>query len=190
MTGKRIGYIRVSSFEQNPERQLDGIELNKCFIDKASGKDVMRPQLLAMLNYIREGDTVIIHSMDRLARNLDDLRRLVHDMTSQNICIQFLKESLTFSGDDTAMSKFLLSVMGAFAEFERSLIKERKMEGIALAKKRGVYKGRKPKLTQEQLENIKKALAEGQKKSHIAKEFHISRETLYQYLKNSHNFTK
>lgn len=125
MTGKRIGYIRVSSFEQNPERQLDGIKLNKCFIDKASGKDVMRPQLLAMLNYIREGDTVIIHSMDRLARNLDDLRRLVHDITAQKICIQFLKENLTYSGDDTAMSKFLLSVMGAFAEFERSLIKER-----------------------------------------------------------------
>ena len=190
MTGKRIGYIRVSSFEQNPERQLDGIKLNKSFIDKASGKDVMRPQLLAMLNYIREGDTVIIHSMDRLARNLDDLRRLVHDITAQNICIQFLKENLTFSGDDTAMSKFLLSVMGAFAEFERSLIKERQMEGIALAKKRGAYKGRKSKLTYEQLEDIKKALAEGKKKSHIAKDFQISRETLYQYLKNSHGSRK
>lgn len=159
------------------QRQLDGIELNKCFIDKASGKDVMRPQLLAMLNYIREGDTVIIHSMDRLARNLDDLRRLVHNITAQNIRIQFLKESLTFSGDDTAMSKFLLSVMGAFAEFERSLIKERQMEGIALAKKRSAYKGRKPKLTREQLEDIKKDLACGAKKSHVAKKFQISRET-------------
>ena len=133
MSGKKIGYIRVSSFEQNPERQLEGITLNKKFIDKASGKNTVRPQLEAMLDYARDGDTIIIHSMDRLARNLDDLRKLVMQLTRQQIKVEFVKEGLTFTGEDSPMSKLLLSVMGAFAEFERALIKERQMEGIVLA---------------------------------------------------------
>ena len=87
MSGKRIGYIRVSSFEQNPERQLESIILDKKFIDKASGKNTVRPQLEAMLDYVRDGDTVVVHSMDRLARNLDDLRRLVTQLTDQQIRI-------------------------------------------------------------------------------------------------------
>ena len=115
MSGKRIGYIRVSSFEQNPERQLESISLDKKFIDKASGKNTVRPQLEAMLDYARDGDTIIVHSMDRLARNLDDLRRLVTQLTDQQIRIEFLKEGLTFTGEDSPMSKLLLSVMGAFA---------------------------------------------------------------------------
>jgi len=123
MTGKRIGYIRVSSLDQNHERQLEGIKLDKCFTDKASGKDVNRPELEAMLNYVRDGDIIIVHSMDRLARNLDDLRKLVQQLTSQKIKIEFLKENLTFTGEDAPMSKLLLSVMVAFAEFERSLIR-------------------------------------------------------------------
>jgi DNA invertase Pin-like site-specific DNA recombinase len=143
MSGKTIGYIRVSSFEQNHERQLEAEKLDKIFTDKASGKDVNRPQLEALLNYVREGDTVVIHSMDRLARNLDDLRRLVFDVTSRHIKIQFLKENLIFTGEDSPLANLLLSVMGAFAEFERALIRERHLEGIALAKKRGEYKGRK-----------------------------------------------
>ena len=100
-----------------------------------------------MLNYVRDGDIIIVHSMDRLARNLDDLRKLVQQLTSQKIKIEFLKENLTFTGEDAPMSKLLLSVMGAFAEFERSLIRERQREGIALAKKKGLYKGRKPSLS-------------------------------------------
>ena len=138
---------------------------------------------LAMLDYVRDGDTVIVHSMDRLARNLDDLRRLVAQLTSQKIKIEFVKEGLTFTGEDSPMSKLLLSVMGAFAEFERSLIKERQMEGIALAKKRGVYKGRKPALSQDKINEIKARVEKGDKKSHIARDFGISRETLYQHLK-------
>ena len=185
MSGKKIGYIRVSTFEQNPERQLDKVELNKQFIDKASGKDVKRPQLDALLDYVRDGDTVVVHSMDRLARNLDDLRRLVQQLTSQNIKIEFLKEGLTFTGDDSPMSTLLLSVMGAFAEFERSLIKERQMEGIALAKKRGAYKGRKPKLNDDQINEIKRRTQKGDKKSYIARDLNISRETLYQYLRKT-----
>lgn len=183
MPGKKIGYIRVSSFDQNPERQLEGIKLNKKFIDKISGKNTARPQLEAMLDYTREGDTVIVHSMDRLARNLDDLRRLVTQLTDQKIKVEFVKEGLTFTGEDSPLSTLLLSVMGAFAEFERALIKERQMEGIALAKKRGAYKGRKAVLSQEHIDEIKTRVAQGDKKSHIARDFGISRETLYQYLR-------
>lgn len=183
MSGKKIGYIRVSSFEQNPARQLEGLTLNKSFIDKASGKNTSRPQLEAMLEYVRDGDTVFVHSMDRLARNLDDLRQIVTKLTNQQIKIEFVKEGLTFTGEDSPMSNLLLSVMGAFAEFERSLLKERQMEGIALAKKRGAYKGRKAMLNQAQVDEIKERVANGEKKSHLARDFGISRETLYQYLR-------
>jgi DNA invertase Pin-like site-specific DNA recombinase len=181
--GKTIGYIRVSSFEQNPERQLEGLILDKTFTDKASGKDTHRPQLEALLEYAREGDTITVHSMDRLARNLDDLRRLVSGLTAQNIAVHFIKEHLEFTGEDSPMANLLLSVMGAFAEFERALIHERQLEGIVLAKKRGVYKGRKKSLTPAQAQLIKQRIINGEKKSVVARDFSISRETLYQYLK-------
>lgn len=181
--GKLIGYIRVSSLEQNPERQLEGKKLDKVFIDKASGKDMKRPQLEALLDYVRDEDVVVVHSMDRLARNLDDLRRLVQILTSKRATVSFLKEGLTFTGEDSPMATLLLSVMGAFAEFERSLIRERQLEGIALAKKRGVYKGRKKSLTPEQAQIIRQRVANGEAKSQIARDLNISRETLYQYLR-------
>src|SRR5262245_45033494 len=118
MKGQRVGYIRVSTVEQNTERQLDGVNLDKRFADKASGKDTQRPQLAAMLEFVREGDTVVVHSMDRLARNLDDLRRLVTTLTERGIKVEFVKESLTFTPDkESPMARLLLSVMGAFAEF-------------------------------------------------------------------------
>lgn len=183
MPGKKIGYIRVSTLDHNYERQLEGIKLDNCFTDTASGKSMARPELLKMLTFIREGDTVIIHSMDRLARNLDDLRKLVQELTGKNIKVEFIKEGLSFTGDDKPMSKLLLSVMGAFAEFERSLIKERQREGIALAKKKGLYKGRRPTLSAEQIIQIRERISNGHKKSHIARDFNISRETLYQYLR-------
>jgi len=183
MTGQRIGYIRVSTFDQNPERQLEYSKVEKTFTDKASGKDTNRPALEELLGFVRDGDTVVVHSMDRLARNLVDLRCLVQKITQRGIQIEFVKESLTFTGEDSPMANLLLSVMGAFAEFERSLIKERQMEGIALAKKRGAYKGRKASLSQEQVDEIKIRVDNGDKKSHIARDFGISRETLYQYLR-------
>ena len=124
MQGQRIGYVRVSSYDQNPERQLDQVEIGKLFTDKASGKDTQRPQLEAMLGFVREGDTVVVHSMDRLARNLDDLRRLVQKLTQRGVRIEFLKEGLVFTGEDSPMANLMLSVMGAFAEFERALIRE------------------------------------------------------------------
>jgi DNA invertase Pin-like site-specific DNA recombinase len=98
MKGKVIGYIRVSSFEQNPERQLEGCEIDKVFTDHCSGKDIQRPQLKALLKYVREGDTVVVHSLDRLARNLDDLRKLVQQLNQQDIKVRFLKENLVFTG--------------------------------------------------------------------------------------------
>lgn len=183
MKGQRIGYIRVSTFDQNPERQLEHSKIDKIFTDKASGKDTKRPALEALLDFVREGDTIVVHSMDRLGRNLVDLRCLVQKITQRGIHIEFVKENLTFTGEDSPMANLLLSVMGAFAEFERSLIKERQMEGIALAKKRGAYKGRKAILSKEQIEKIKARVANGDKKSHIARDFGISRETLYQYLR-------
>ena len=129
MHGQRIGYIRVSTLDQNPDRQLEGAQVSKVFADKASGKDTQRPQLDALLGYVREGDTLVVHSMDRLARNLDDLRRLVQQLTGRGVRIEFVKEGLTFTGEDSPMANLLLSVMGAFAEFERELIRERHAGG-------------------------------------------------------------
>ena len=149
----------------------------------AHGKDIARPQLAALRGFVRDGDTVIVHSMDRLARNLDDLRRIVRDLTGRGVRVQFLTEHLTFTGDDTAMATLLLSVMGAFAEFERALIGERQREGIALAKKRGAYLGRTPSLNQEQASTLRRRAAEGVAKATLAREFGISRETVYQYLR-------
>ena len=186
MPGKRVGYIRVSSFDQNHERQLEGIQLDKRFIDKASGKDVNRPAFIELLNYVREDDLVIVHSMDRLARNLDDLRQIVQNLTSKKVQVQFIKENLTFTGEDSPMSQLLLSVMGAFAEFERSLIKERQKEGIAIAKNKGVYKGRTKALTAEQVLEVRKKVEQGVPKALVAREMAVSRWTLYKSLENNY----
>lgn len=183
MHGQRIGYVRVSSFDQNPERQLEHVQVNKVFTDKASGKDTKRPELDALLSFVREGDTVVVHSMDRLARNLDDLRRLVQKLTRRGVCIEFVKENLSFTGEDSPMANLMLSVMGAFAEFERALIHERQREGIALAKQRGAYRGRKKALLPEQVGELRQRVAAGDQKARLAREFGISRETLYQYLR-------
>ena len=183
MKGQRIGYVRVSSFDQNPERQLEHVEVGKVFTDKASGKDTRRPELGALLAFVREGDTVVVHSMDRLARNLDDLRRLVQNLTRRGVRIEFVKESLTFVGEDSPMANLMLSVMGAFAEFERSLIRERQREGIALAKQRGAYRGRKKALSPEKAVELRQRVAAGEQKAKLSREFCISRETLYQYLR-------
>lgn len=185
--GQLVGYIRVSTAEQNTGRQEEELKqyaLDELFIDKASGGSTDRPQLQAALKHLRKGDTFIIHSMDRLARNLDDLRKIVKDLTGKGVKVQFIKESLTFTGDDSPMSNLLLSVMGAMAEFERSLIRERQREGIALAKAQGKYKGRKPKLGPDQIELLRRADKEnsGKGRAELARKWGISRQTLYQYL--------
>ena len=182
LDGQRIGYIRVSSFDQNPERQLEQVQVARIFTDKASGKDIHRPQLESLLAFVRQGDTVVVHSMDRLARNLDDLRRVVQGLTKRGARIEFLKEHLVFTGEDSPMANLMLSVMGAFAEFERALIRERQCEGITLAKQRGVYRGRKRSLNHEQVAEMKRRIEAGESKAKVARDFGISRETVYQYL--------
>jgi DNA invertase Pin-like site-specific DNA recombinase len=179
----RVGYVRVSSVDQNTVRQLDGIDVERTFTDTAPGKDTARPQLEELLAFVRDGDTVIVHSMDRLARNLDDLRRLVRTLTSKGVRVEFDKEHLTFTGEDSPMATLMLSVMGAFAEFERALILERQREGIAAAKQRGAYTGRKPALTRERAQQLRDRAAAGEPKATLAREFGISRETVYSYLR-------
>ena len=189
MLGQRIGYIRVSTLDQHVERQLEGIEVAKTFIDKASGKDTKRPQLELLMSFVRTGDTVVVHSMDRLARNLDDLRRIVQTLTGRGVCIEFVKEHLSFTGEDSPMASLMLSVMGAFAEFERTLIHERQRGGIALAKQRGAYKGRKKSLSQAEVVKLRQRLTTGMSKAQVAREAGISRETLYQYLRGGEGTT-
>ncbi len=178
-----IGYVRVSSEDQNPERQLDGVEVDKLYVEKVSGKNLNRPILEELLKYIREGDTLIVHSMDRLARDLIDLRKLVKELTLGGITIRFVKEGLVFTGEDTPMANLMLSMMGAFAEFERALIRERQREGIAIAKQKNLYKGRKPKLTEEQVLALYGRFKAGARKVNIAQEFNICRETLYKHFR-------
>lgn len=179
--GERVGYQRVSTVDQNTERQLDGIIVNRTFTDKASGKDTARPALAEALRYLREGDTFVIHSMDRLARNVDDLRRVVRELTSRGVRVEFVKEGLAFTGDDSAMNTLLLTMLGAVAEFERTLILERQREGIALAKAKGVYKGRKAKLTPEQATELRERLSKGESATKLAAEYGISRQSVYNY---------
>ena len=179
--GQRIGYQRVSTLDQNTGRQLDGVELDKVFTDKASGKDTNRPELARAIDYAREDDTLVVHSMDRLARNLEDLRRIVRELNGQGVKVEFVKENLTFAGDDSPMSTLLLSMLGAVAEFERSMILERQREGIALAKAAGKYKGRKAALTDEQASELRARLAAGEPVTALAKEFGVSRQTVYNY---------
>lgn len=183
MTGQRVGYVRVSTLDQNTVRQLDGIDVDRVFEDKASGKDKNRPELEEMIKFVRDGDTVLVHSMDRLARNLDDLRSIVRRLTTKKVRVEFVKEQLSFTGDDNAMATLLLNVMGAFAEFERSLIRERQREGIALAKKRGAYRGRAPSLDAAQAAELREKAGAGVPKAALARYFGISRETVYAYLR-------
>lgn len=177
----RIGYKRVSTVDQNTARQLEGIEVDKLFEDKASGKSADRPQLVAALDYVREGDTLVVHSMDRLARNLEDLRSIVRDLTNRGVQVQFVKEGLTFTGEDSAMNVLLLSLLGSVAEFERSMILERQREGIAIAKAAGKYKGRKAALTDEQADELCTRRAAGESVAALARDYGISRQSVYNY---------
>ena len=189
-SGQKIGYVRVSSVDQNDARQLDGLVLDKIFTDKASGKDVHRPQLQALLSHVREGDHVYVHSMDRLSRSLKDLQEVVELLTARGVAVEFCKENLKFErpgnnsgGHTAAYSKLLLQMLGAVGEFERTLIRERQREGIAIAKTKGVYKGRKSGLNAEMKLKLREMIASGISKTEIAKNLAISRASVYQYIK-------
>lgn len=201
--GVCIGYVRVSSVEQNTARQLDGLNLHKVFTDKMTGSVKNRPELEAMLEYVREGDTVVVHSLDRLARNFNDLLDIIETLKAKGVTFKSIKENITIYGNNSsnadeqtaqtmAMNNLILQVFGAIAEFNRSLIREAQREGIAKAKKRGVYTGRKPSLTDEKIVIVEQRLKEKEKDlesyksityEEIAKEVGISLTTLNRYLK-------
>ena len=189
--GHSIGYARVSSVDQDTARQLEALNalgIDRLFEDKASGKDINRPQLAEAMKYARSGDTLVVHSLDRLARNLADLLRIVDELTARGVTIQFIKENLSFtSSESNSMSKLMLQMLGSFAEFERSLIRERQREGIAIAKKAGAFKGRKQALNLEQAKELVSldTTNHGKNRSALAKQFGISRNSLYRYLEKS-----
>jgi DNA invertase Pin-like site-specific DNA recombinase len=181
---QNIGYRRVSSSGQNLDRQLDGIKLDEIFEEKISGKTKKRPALDDCIKHCRKGDTLYIHSMDRLARNLKDLLDLVETFTSNGVAIRFTKENLVFAGSDNPMSKVMLQIMGAIAEFERSLILDRQKEGIKKALEKGVQFGRKKSVDDEKMIQIIELLRAGKNKSEVCKKVGISRSTLYRELKS------
>lgn len=182
--GQRVAYVRVSSVDQNEARQVEAmsqLSVDVTFTDKCSGKDVNRPQLQAALKHLRKGDVLVVHSMDRLGRNMRDLQNLVAELNARHVAVEFVKENLSFTGDDSPMSKLLLSILGGVAEFERALIRERQREGIAVAKAKGLFTGRKRTLTPERIAELKQRIAAGERKADVARAFGISRETVYQY---------
>jgi DNA invertase Pin-like site-specific DNA recombinase len=183
--GQEIGYIRVSSAGQNDERQLNGLNLDAIFREKISGSSINRPKLKECLKYLRNGDTLHIHSMDRLARNLKDLQTIVDSLIKKNVKVHFHKENLIFKGDNSPIDNLLLQVMGAVSEFERNLIRERQLEGIENARRKGKHLGRKKTLTKTQIKELKEMTKNGIHKTKIAEKFGISRQSVYSYLKNS-----
>jgi len=184
--GELVAYVRVSSTDQNTDRQLSMLmELmpSKIFEEKISGKNTDRPELNAMIDYVRDGDTVIVHSLDRLARSLPDLRSLIETLNQKGVTIRFIKNDLTFKADSKAdaASLLMLNILGAIAEFERELIKERQREGVERAKAKGVYKGR-PKDARRRAQ-IKAMLLDGETMRAISKELNCSTKTV-QSVKN------
>lgn len=182
MITQNIAYLRVSSLDQNLSRQKESfkdVPIDKFFEEKASAKDTNRPVLLECLSYCRSGDTLHVHSIDRIARNLKDLQTIIDKLIEKGVSIRFHKERLTFNGNEDPMSRLMLQMMGAFAEFERSLIKERQREGIAAARKSGKEFGRKKSLSESQIAEIRERVGGGATKSLLAAEYGISRTTLY-----------
>lgn len=182
-SGQIVAYVRVSSVDQNTDRQrFDGMQVDKLFTDKCSGGTRNRPALTEMLEYVRNGDTIICHSIDRLARDLQDLMELVKVLTARGVSVRFMKEGLTFTGDESPMQDLMMQIFGAVAQFERALIRERQREGQQAARAAGRNPGRKPKLSPDQLAELHVRISANEPKAKIARDLKISRETLYSYL--------
>lgn len=184
--GEIIGYIRVSSEDQNPARQEKSLKEKGCtrlYMDKMSGKDRNRPQLQEMMDYIREGDTVIVESISRLARSTRDLLEIIERFNDKKVSFISLKESID---TDSPQGKFMLTVFAAMSELERGYIRQRQAEGIAIAKSEGKYKGRKPKdIDQTELEGLIDRWERGEiKQAYICKKLGISRSTLARKIKD------
>ena len=177
-------YIRVSTEAQNTERQLQDITCDVEFLEKVSGKDINREQLALMLKILKSGDLVNVHSLDRLARNTQDLLKIVDEIIKKGASVKFHKENLVFDGNDkNPMNELMLTMLGAFAQFERSIMLERQREGIAIAKANGKYKGRKSSLTNEQRQGMKVDFNNGMKKTEIAEKYGVTRSYVYQLVK-------
>lgn len=180
-----FNYKRVSTIIQSTERQLIDVPCDREYEDKLSGKDRNRPQLEAMLSNLRSGDTVNVHSMDRLARNTRDLLNIVEEINNKGATIKFHKENLTFSPDKKdPYQQLMMTMLAAVSTLERELINQRVREGVALAKAKGHYKGGKIKLSNEQIAELKALYENKTPVSHIAKHFNITRPTVYGYLKS------
>jgi len=177
-----IGYKRVSTIDQNLARQDLG-ECDRIFEEKVSGKSASdRPQLQELLSYAREGDTVVVHSIDRMARDLRDLQDIVQTLNDKGVAITFNSEGLSFSPkEQNALAKLQLQMMGAFAEFERNIIRKRQLEGIAKAKARGVYVNHGKKTTIDR-DQVRKLHSEGLSTYKIASAMDISRMSVHRIL--------
>jgi len=186
MIGKRIGYKRVSTDEQNPDSQLGGIELDKCFVEIETGFSVKnRHQLASLKDYVREDDIVFVECMDRLGRNGDDLDDIVEFLLAKGVEIRFVREGIILGKKNDLMSKLAYDMMKSFIHFFSALARERMMIGVRKAQKEGKYKGGKP-LAQQKVLMIKEQLANTRKtKTQICKEIGISRASIYKYMKES-----
>ena len=182
MNHQVVGYVRVSSQGQNTARQLQGIKLDMEFIDKVTGSNMNREKLGECILYARKGDTVVVESIDRLARNLRDLQEIITTITNKGAIVKFIKENLTFTGNDDAMSTLMLQMMGAFAEFERTMIRSRQRDGIDAAKKAGKHLGRPNKIDNKFLNVVKEKKDSCQSIRSIAKDMNVSRATIYKAL--------
>lgn len=184
----KVGYARVSSRDQNLDRQLSQLEAAGCskiFAEKLSGASSDRPELHAALEYLRPGETLVVASMDRLARNTVDLLNLVRDATERGAYVEFLSEHLTFGPEEEAIPSLMLGILGSIAQFERTLIRERQAQGIAKAKERGVYRGRSKSLGEEEVQTLRELASLGVSKSEIGRRLGVSRATVYRYLDSS-----
>jgi len=183
----KVSYIRVSSQEQSEQRQIEAMKkhgIEKWFIEKISAKNTNRPQLKAMLEYVREGDIVYIHDFSRLARNTADLLKLVEDFSNRGITLISNKENLDTS---TPTGKLMLTVIGAIYEFERAILLERQREGIALAVRAGKYKGRKAVEIQDFTAHYERYLKREVNKTQLAKDLCVSRPTLDKLIRENEN---
>ncbi|WP_028584575.1 recombinase family protein [Desulfogranum mediterraneum] len=178
---KQVGYIRVSSVDQNTGRQLGEMDLDKIFEEKVSGKSMNRPELKAMMDYVREGDHLHVHELSRLGRSVIDLHTIVNELLEKGVTVTFHKENMVFVPGKEAdpMQLLMFGMLANFAQFERSLIRQRQQEGIAAAKAAGKHMGRPAKLTDEQKVEIKGKLKQGATPTELAREYGCSRASIY-----------
>lgn len=189
-TAPKVGYARVSTEGQNLERQLEalktaGVPSDRIFTDKVSGKNTQRPGFEEMMRYLRRGDELYVTSMDRLSRSLQDLLAVTTSLRERGVILHFMKERIDLNPDDAVspVSSFMFSMLGAVAQFERELIRERQREGIAIAQAKGVYKGRKP-IPEETIAEAKRRIEQGIPLAKVARDLNVNRSTIYKRLKS------